>query len=184
MAAPHNVLRGMALRDRVPMSWEQYWALNESVRGEYVEGQLVVTPGPDREHQRVCRRLATAIEQVLPPGFEVDEGWNWTPVVGVNVIPDVLVYPATTDLVRYTGTPVLAVEVLSDNRSDDLVRKRALYATFGLPHFWTVDRVSRSMDVLRLIDGSYQLAMTVYDVATEIDFGIGRLTLSVGDLFT
>jgi Uma2 family endonuclease len=36
-------------------------------------------------------------------------------------IPDVMVHPVTAENVRFTGTPLLLIEVLSTNRSDDLV---------------------------------------------------------------
>jgi len=59
-------------------------------------------------------------------------------------IPDVIVVPASGEQARCTGTPVLAIEVLSTNRSDDLILQTGRYAAAGLPHYWIVDPRDRT----------------------------------------
>jgi Uma2 family endonuclease len=158
-----------------PMSWEEYTRLGEDVRAEYIDGRAVMTPSPSRQHQDAARRLAQAIEAVLPAGYGVTMGWSWKPRRD-EFVPDVLVYPQTDEVVRYTGLPVLVVEVLSTNRGDDLVRKTQKYAAVGLPHYWIVDPRDRVLDAYDLVDGAYELRTRLTDEESgEVPFGIATV---------
>ena len=129
--------------ERIPMSWDEYEALGDTVRGEYVDGELIVAPFPNLRHQTIARRLANAIESALPSGVSVAESWGWKP--GDDEFgPDVIVFDDTSENIRLTGTPHLAVphlavEVLSTDPARDMIRKAAKYAASGLQHYWVID---------------------------------------------
>ncbi|MGH9061054.1 MAG: Uma2 family endonuclease, partial [Acidimicrobiales bacterium] len=90
-----------------PMTWDEYEALGDDARGEYIAGRLVVSPLPNRLHQKACQRMIAALEPALPDGYDVVGSWGWKP--GRDEFgPDVMVYPITTENVRFTGTPALA----------------------------------------------------------------------------
>ena len=53
------------------------------------------------------------------------------------------------------GAPNIAIEILSTNRSRDLVRKRQIYAEAGVLEYWPVDPRNDTVTQLELRDGVY-----------------------------
>lgn len=174
----------IAVTAGLPVTWEQYQALAEDPRVEYVDGRLLVSPSASRRHQQISLELAVALRAVLPPGYAVTPAWAWKPGTD-EFIPDLMVHPVTAEELRFTGTPVLAVEILSTNRRDDLVLKRAKYAAAGLPRYWIVDPAARTLLVLELTDGGYaETAHLRADHAGQVtlDLGVAALELTLGTL--
>ena len=56
---------------------------------------------------------------------------------------------------RFTGTPVLAIEILSTDRPADLIRKARKYAAAGLPRYWVIDPDGPEIIEFELIAGEY-----------------------------
>lgn len=160
-----------------PMSWQEYAQRTAPPPCEYIDGRLVMVPSPTREHQQVCFRLANALTPVIPAGYDVTVAWAWKPASD-EFIPDVMVHPRTSENLRFTGLPLLLIEVLSTNRSDDLVLKTGKYAAAGAPHYWVVDLRDRCLDAFTLApDGLYRPVAHIDKGETvEIAFGPSTLT--------
>ena len=134
---------------------------DDGLRRELIEGQLVVTASPITRHQQLVVRLIVAFYahlsehgggQVFPAPYDVV-------LSGHDVVePDVIfVADERANIVgerNVTGVPSLLIEVLSDARTDR-VRKRDLYARFGVPEYWIVDGEADRVEVYRLESGGY-----------------------------
>lgn len=170
--------------DRIPMSWDEYEALGPDVRGEYIDGELVMSPFPSGRHQDTSLNLAILFKSCLPPGTRVREGWGWKP--GADEFgPDLMVFDDTDEDVRYTGTPRLVVEILSSDPVRDIIRKATKYAAAGVERYWIVDPEGPDITVYQLVDGVFA-ERGVHGPGTQVTLDVGpvEVTFDPGDLLS
>ncbi len=164
----------MSVRPATPWTYEDYLHFpDDGKRYEIVEGEVFVTPAPNMRHQDIVGWLFVRLYQ------HVDRhGGGRVYVAPVDVVlsptnvvePDIL-FVADADKDRITranlqGPPTLAVEVLSDARHDR-VRKRRLYAQFGVAEYWIVDPDGERVEVHRLAGQEYPTP-TLLEAGTEL----------------
>jgi len=148
-----------------------HWAITDwehlpedGYRYEIIEGTLCMTTSPSAFHQwivgRWIRHIGIAAE---------DRGWGtwYTVPIGVLLSPRDAVQPdflfiraeRVMDLVRdrrIRGAPDLVVEVLSPgNSTEEMSKKRAMYARGGVPTYVEVDPSARTLLHYQLADGVY-----------------------------
>jgi Uma2 family endonuclease len=134
------------------MSWHEYQDLEFDARGAYIDGEFVMTPTATQGHQRIAYQIHKALDGVLPAGVDVIEGWAWKPDAD-EFIPDMMVFDATDEENRLTGTPHLVVEILSTDWARDIIRKARKYAAAGVGRYWIIDPDGPEIVVHRLVDG-------------------------------
>lgn len=142
-------------------------ALPAGMKGEVIDGVLYAMTRPRAAHQGLAGAVHLDVALPFQRGRGGPGGWWILPEPGIElpgapeVSPDVAGWrrerlPALPDD-RATGVaPDWVCEVLSPTtRGYQLLVKRRLYAASGVPFLWEVDRVSRTLSVLRLEGGRW-----------------------------
>ncbi len=131
---------------------------------ELWDGELVMSPTPTPNHQRIVLRLTEELN-----AFVRRDRLGEVFISPLDVIlsphrviqPDVFfISNANKTIVRdrVRGVPDLAVEVISPGTwRRDRVEKKALYEQVGVAEYWIIDSEARTIEVFALTKGSYQL---------------------------
>jgi Uma2 family endonuclease len=164
----------MSVRPATPWTYEDYLDFpDDGKRYEIVDGEMFVTPAPNIRHQDIVGWLFVRLyEHVQRHGggrvFVAPVDAVLSPT---NVVQPDIVFVADADKDRLTpanlqGPPTLALEVLSDARHDR-VRKRRLYAQYGVAEYWIVDPDGERVEVHRL-EGQRYPTPTLLEAGTQL----------------
>lgn len=148
-------------------TYADYCALPDlpGYRYEILAGVLHMAPAPGPEHENIAALVAARpVAAVEDTGLgrvfaspDIDAG-------GSVVRPDaVVVLSANAGIVteqRLIGAPDLMVEIASPSTAaydrDPVAGKRGAYAQMGVPEYWIIDPLARSIEVLRLEGNAYR----------------------------
>lgn len=111
-------------------------------RYELTDGALSVVPPPSSLHQALAARLGAALDAVAPEPYAVTGAVEIRFGRQLTRIPDLMIV-RSDEPGRHWFAPaevVVAVEIESPgNHVEDRTTKPALYAQFGIPHYWRVE---------------------------------------------
>ena len=160
-------------------------------RYEIVDGELIVTPAPIPLHQKIIRNLSyrliehvqenrlgeiffAPLDIVFSPGTVLEPGLIFVRRDRLHIIGEK----------NLTGPPDLVVEVLSESTARlDREIKPKQYALYGVPEYWLIDPVGRTVEIFRVREGAYELAAALaYHDKLESPLFPG-LTLPVSSLW-
>lgn len=156
---------------------------------ELIDGELIVSPAPIPIHQIISGNLFLAIGSIIKEGRL---GQTFPAPIDIRFTADDVLQPdlcvVLADRLHIVGPkaidgpPDLVVEVFSPStRVRDIREKRATYARFGVPEYWTVDPDERSVTPENLAAGRY-LARPVEDGIVRSSVVPG-LAVSLADIF-
>lgn len=181
------------------MTEAEYSELSEEISRtiEIVHGHVIKCESPVPRHNRIARRLSFALEAARSPA-----GPCLTVETDVDVVlwrvprftfrrPDVAVYKCIDDPSKKPSSQetVLVVEVTSPTTArEDLVDKRAQYATAGIPLYLVVV-LDEKYDIWEIREFHLDAAAAAYRLhavhrsVLELEQPV-RLTLPIADLTT
>ena len=145
---------------------------------ELDDGELYIMPRPRLGHNFLSFWLSWHIANYLnsfpePPAvFFQDVSISLFPELTQLFAPDLVIVLKGRESIlgdrMVEGAPDIVVEILSDDRNRDLVRKRQLYAAAGVREYWIVDPAADSVTLLALDGGDYveRAALTAADTLT------------------
>jgi Uma2 family endonuclease len=134
---------------KTAISPEEYLAMRFEWEPEYVHGELIERPMPDRVHGEIETTLA-ALLRLLRKQHPVTPVTNMRCRLreGVYRLPDVALV-ANHPYERLPSIPpIMVTEILSrDDLYVDVVEKAAEYAAWGVPHIWLIDPWSKRLQI-------------------------------------
>ena len=153
-------------RTGMRMSLEEFLALDETDgKWELDDGVLHIMPSGTRDHQFLIGELIWNFRNYLN-GFDEPPAQFYHEITTIlsrelqrAPEPDlVIVLNERRNIVgrsRVEAPPDIAIEILSTDRSRDMVRKRQIYAEAGVPEYWLIDPRNDTVTQLELRDGQY-----------------------------
>jgi Uma2 family endonuclease len=176
-----------------PLTVHDYMQLPEDSgrKTELIEGDLFMSPSPNRFHQDILVRLTGMIWaylQTKPLGKVYAAPFDVT-LTDLNVYqPDISYFSKS----RYTsltehgadGAPDLVVEILSPGSvKRDLGVKKEIYARTGVEELWSVDPVKRTITVYQLGESSTTPRATLVEGKTLTTPLLPGLKIKLRDVF-
>jgi Uma2 family endonuclease len=146
-------------------TYEEYYRLDDDQRHEIIDGSLLMAPAPDTWHQSWLNDINLFLSQFvrqrklgrifIAPIDVVLDSEN-------TVQPDIVfIAAANAGIIQRRaifGTPDLLIELVSPSSvRRDRYDKKDLYARFGVKEYWIGDPANKSLEILTLKEGRYEL---------------------------
>ncbi len=162
-----------------------------SHRMELVEGELVLSPAPNIQHQRISGNFLFALRRYVDK-HHLGELFD-APVDVVlsktdTVQPDIIfIARENRDIIttaNIQGAPDLAIEIISPSSDRlDRIRKSSLYARFGIAHYWIVDPILELVEEYALSGNEYRLLREWARAETMTPRALHGLEISLDEIF-
>jgi len=150
--------------------YDDLYSIPENMTGQIIDGELIVTPRPSRYHVYA----ASALGSELGPPYQFGRGGGpggWIILIEseIKMGEDILVpdlagwrkerFPSFEETNWISVPPDWVCEVLSPGTLRlDKIKKMRLYGQNGVKHFWLIDPIAKTLDVIRLESGRWMAA--------------------------
>lgn len=154
---------------------------------ELHNGELIALASPTELHHDIATELFTALRSFIRARNGKCKPFLAPMDVKLNkynvVQPDVFVVcdESKRDGKRVNGAPDLVIEVMSDNRYNDLVRKLDLYMRFGVREYWIVDLKNEKVLVYRFEETDIPEILG-FDESIPVGIFGGELSIQISGL--
>jgi len=172
-------------------TYEDYLKTPEDKRYELINGELLMTPSPIPNHQRVSGKLEFILRKFVT-GNNLGEVFDAPCDVYLdneNVVqPDILfISKDRLGIIgekNIQGPPDLLIEIISEHSVyRDMVQKKRLYARFGVKEYWIVIPEEEEIEVYILKDNTYQLYRTYRKGDTLESSSLEGLKIGLEEIF-
>jgi Uma2 family endonuclease len=132
-------------------------------RIELMNNQITIMPSPTFKHQTIVKKLSRLIDDFIGEnnGTTIISPFDVKFSEDDTTQPDIIyVAPENEEIIKekcIEGAPNLLVEVLSNNKKDDLVKKKKLYEEKGVKEYWTVAPKKQEIKVNTLEGKKYEI---------------------------
>src|SRR3989304_5227021 len=149
-------------------TYDDYLKTPDDERYELIGGELLTTPSPVPNHQRISGKIEFELRKFVTENDlgEVLDAPCDVHLDDENVVqPDILfISKNRLDIIgekNIQAAPDLAIEILSKSTAyRDIVQKMRLYSRFGVKEFWIVIPGEEAIEVYILKDNTYLLYRT------------------------
>ena len=182
----------MVTSERKPkLTYEDYAKTPDDERWELIDGELIIAPAPNMEHQSVQFEVGLLLGNFVKNG-NLGRIFNApTDVVlsdTVTVQPDLVFVSSEREHIitraNIQGAPDLVVEILSpSNAFRDWQDKFDLYARHGVGEYWVISPESKTISVFILSDGAFKEASIYDEDDTLISPTLEGFALELGEVF-
>jgi len=146
-------------------TYEDYLKTPDDERYELIEGELIMTPSPTTNHQRISRNLEFELFKFVRENNlgEVFDAPCDVVLNNENVVqPDILfISNERLDIIgdkNIQGAPDIVIEIVSEHSAyRDLIQKKRLYAASGVKEFWLVIPKETMVEIYALRESDFDL---------------------------
>ncbi|NLI92414.1 MAG: type II toxin-antitoxin system Phd/YefM family antitoxin [Peptococcaceae bacterium] len=142
--------------DKEKITYEDFLKLSEASenRYEYIDGEVYLLASPSYDHQSIIMEIVNIMYNYFKgkPCRPLTSPFDVTLVIDEkkNVVqPDIIVICDTENINergRYTGTPTLVLEVLSEStQKKDMLKKLSLYLHAGIKEYWIINPLRKEI---------------------------------------
>lgn len=139
-------------------TYDDYLKTPDDKRYELIEGELIMVPSPVIYHQWISKNIEYELEKFVrgKKAGKIFDAPCDVHLDNENVLqPDILfISKERLSIIgekNVQGAPDLVVEILSEATAyNDLIKKKKLYAKFGVREYWIIDPGEKSVEIYSL----------------------------------